>query len=278
MNFPFERPLVIAHRGARSLAPENTILAAGKGLQTGADLWELDVAMSKDSAIVVIHDDTLIRTSNAKDLFPDRSPWSVHSFDLAELKSLDFGSWYIKEDPFHQIADGKVSLQEINAMKGLQIPTLEEALSFTKANKWRVNVEIKDLSGLPGNADIVEKVVGLIQKYEMVHDVLISSFNHSYIERVKLVEKEIKTAALVPSPVPDPIALLHSLGAQAYNPGIYKLTDFAEIRTIREAGFDVNVWTVNDAETIRKLINAGVSAIFTDFPQVMVEVLREYLI
>ena len=134
-------------------------------------MWRL----SKDGEIVVIHDDTLIRTSNAREYFPDREPWSVHSFTLAELKSLDFGSWFTKEDPFHQIAEGKVTLQEINSMKGLQIPTLQEALSFTKENNWRVNIEIKDLSGLPGDAVIVEKVVGLIKEYEMTYDVLISS-------------------------------------------------------------------------------------------------------
>ena len=276
MKFPFEKPLVIAHRGARSLAPENTILAARKGLQSGADLWELDVAMSKDGEIVVIHDDTLIRTSNAKEYFPDREPWGVHSFTLAELKSLDFGSWFIKEDPFHQIAKGKVTLQEVNSMKGIQIPTLQEALSFTKENNWRVNIEIKDLSGLPGDAIIVEKVVGLIKEYEMTDDVLLSSFNHSYIKRVKLVEKEIETAALVPTPIEGAIALLNNLGAQAYNPGIYHMadSDFKEINIIRNAGFDVYIWTVNDADIMKKLIEAGVSGIFTDFPQMMVEVLK----
>lgn len=276
MKFPYEKPLVIAHRGARSLAPENTILAAKKGLQIGADLWELDVAISKDGQIVVIHDDTLVRTSNAKEYFPDRGPWSVHLFTLAELKSLDFGSWFVKEDPFHQIAEGKVPLQEVNAMKGLQIPTLEEAFSFTKENNWRVNIEIKDLSGLPGDTVVVENVIRLIKKYEMTHDVLISSFNHSYIERVKHVEKEIKTAALVPSPVSNPLDLLKQYNAQAYNPGIYHLTDFEEIRSIRDAGFDVFIWTVNDAEMIKKLVDAGVSGIFTDFPQMMIEVLKDY--
>ena len=107
---------------------------------------------------------------------------------------------------------------------------------------------------------------------------LISSFNHSYIERVKLVEKEIKTAALVPSPVSNPVDLLIRCNAQAYNPGIYHLTDFEEIRSIRDAGFDVFIWTVNEAEMIRKLIDAGVSGIFTDFPQMMVEILKEYVV
>ncbi len=79
----FPKPLNIAHRGARSLAPENTLAAARLGLEIGADLWELDVAATSDEQLVVLHDDTLERTSNAQQVFPGRAPWTVSTFSLA---------------------------------------------------------------------------------------------------------------------------------------------------------------------------------------------------
>jgi len=90
----------IAHRGARSLAPENTISAARKALEVGADGWELDVQMSRDKKMVVIHDESLVRTSNVKEIFPHREPWLVRDFTLKELQELDFGSWFNETDPF----------------------------------------------------------------------------------------------------------------------------------------------------------------------------------
>ncbi len=272
-NVRTHQVLIIAHRGARSIAPENTLLAAQKAFEIGADLWELDVAMTSDGEIVVIHDDTLERTSNAKLVFPDRGPWKIETFTLAELRQLDFGSWYIQTDPFKQIASGTVSEENFHTFINLPIPTLLEALTFTKANRWRVNVEIKDLTGKPGDGIIVEKVVALIDELGMQESVIISSFNHSYIQRAKTADSKIMTAALVEKPDPDPVALLQRLNAQAYNPGNNAL-DYDQIQQVTAAGGKVFVWTVNDETTMRRLIQAGVSGIFTDFPQLLKKVLE----
>jgi glycerophosphoryl diester phosphodiesterase len=276
MNFPYARSLNIAHRGARSLASENTLLAAQKGLDLNADLWELDVALTYDGEIVLIHDDTLERTSNAKKVYPNKMPWNVHLFSLEELRQLDFGSWFVEEDPFKQIAAGAVSEAEQQAMHNIQIPTLREALDFTHANNWYVNVEIKDLSGTRGDAVIVEKVVALIEGLDMVDDVIISSFNHQYIIQVKKINPSIRTAALTDKVVLDPLALLEQTGADAFNPGVRYIGDEAVIRKVRDAGYDVYVWTVNDEKTMHRLIDAGVSGIFTDFPQLLDQVLASY--
>lgn len=258
--------LNIAHRGARSLAPENTLAAARKGLEIGADLWELDVAMTSDGELVVLHDDTLKRTSNVEAVFPSRKPWAVHTFTFAELRTLDFGSWFNQTDPFQQIAHGAVSPEDQASYVGEPIPTLREALEFTRDHQWRVNVEIKDLSGTPGDSVVVEKVVSLIDKLGMAESVIISSFNHSYITRVKSANPKIYTGALIETPVADPISLLQNTHAQALNPGL-EIVDIQGIRAIRQAGFDVLVWTVNEEADMRLLIQAGVSGIFTDFPQ-----------
>lgn len=258
--------LNIAHRGARSVAPENTLLSAQKGWELGADLWELDIAMTSDQDIVVIHDDTLTRTSNAAEIFPNRAPYEVHTFSLAELKSLDFGSWYLKADPFGQIAAGNISKEDQETYKNARIPTLREALEFTKSHQWSVNVEIKDLTGKPGDSVIVEKTVALISELQMENRVIISSFNHSYLERVKKTGAQIATAALVSTPAPDPIQLLDRLGAKAYNPSL-KAENAATFAALRAAGKEINVWTVNDEVTMTRLINMGVTGIITDFPQ-----------
>lgn len=262
------KTLNIAHRGARSLAPENTLAAARKGLAIGADMWELDVAMSADGVPFLVHDDTLARTSNVKTVFPDRSPWANHLFTWAEIQQLDFGSWFVETDPFKQIAAGNVSQAEQASYRGEKAPSLREALDFTRAHDWRVNVEIKDLRGTAGDATVVEQVVALVDELGMAERVLISSFNHRYIERVKRANPAIATAALVERAVPDPPALLKRLAAQAYNPRNGQITP-AEIGKVRDAGFDVYIWTVNDEATMKQLIAARASGLFTDFPQLL---------
>jgi len=92
-------------------------------------------------------------------------PWNVRQFTLEELRKLDFGSWYIEKDPFGRIKAGLITTEDQQEMKNLPIPTLEEALQFTKDHHWRVNVEIKDLSRTPGDAVVVEKVVALIERW-----------------------------------------------------------------------------------------------------------------
>ncbi len=268
------KPLNIAHRGARSLAPENTLIAARTGFEIGADMWELDVAASADGELVVLHDDTLERTSNARQVYPDRSPWLVHTFTLAELRRLDFGSWFNETDPFGQIAAGFVTVEMQRSFVGAPIPTLREALIFTRDQQWSVNIEIKDASTTPGDKYLPEKVVALIAGLDMAGHVMISSFNHSYLRRVKAVNPAIPTAALVEAPTADPVGLVRSLGAAGYNPGLEYIHP-GDIPAIRRAGVEVFVWTVNETSDMRSLIRNGVSGIFTDFPQRLKEVLLE---
>jgi glycerophosphoryl diester phosphodiesterase len=115
---------------------------------------------------------------------------------------------------------------------------------------------------------VVERVVALVKAMEMCDRVLLSSFNHAYLKRVRGLTAGIRTGALVSSPAKDPAALLTQLDAQAYNPRVSAVR-FRGVSRLREQGFDVYVWTINDEKTMRKLIDAGVSGIFTDFPQVL---------
>lgn len=266
MSTPDVFPKIIAHRGARSLAPENTLAAAERAHQAGADMWELDVTITADGELIVLHDDTLTRTSNAAAVFPDRSPWKAHSFLLKEVRSLDAGSWFVAQDPFGQIAAGAVSATEQLAYAGEKIPTLEEALLFTREHDWQVNVEIKDLGRAPGSAVIVERVVYLIRKLNMARQVLISSFNHHYLMRSKRAAPNLHTAALVSMPTLFAARHLQHLKAQAYHPRMGAISPY-RIQALQKQGYAVNVWTVNEERDLRRFVEAGVSGLITDYPQ-----------
>jgi glycerophosphoryl diester phosphodiesterase len=256
------------------LAPENTLAAARKALEAGADMWELDVQMTADGELVVVHDSTLKRTSNVKDIFPRRRPWRVHEFTLEEIRQLDCGSWFVEQDPFGRIAAGEVSTADLADYKRQKMQTLEEALSYTKENSWLVNVEIKDLSSKPGNVYIVKKVVGLVARLALVDSVLISSFNHDYLAQTRAAHPHIAIGVLVTRPDPRPASLLRQLGAQAYHPRMSSIR-LSQMRKLIQQGYRVNVRTVNNTKVMRRLINAGVRGIFTDFPQLLSSVLTD---
>ena len=159
-----------------------------------------------------------------------------------------------------------ISQPDLESYRGAAAPTLREALEFTRQHNWHVNIEIKNLSGTLGDATVVEKVVEMVQEMGMNEQVLISSFNHDYLEQVKTINPKLATGALVWHPVIDTVALLTRLDAQAYNPRDEIIFPEA-VAKLREQGFEVNVYTVNDEARMKTLVEAGATGIFTDFPQ-----------
>ncbi len=269
----------IAHRGARAVCPENTLLAAGMGLAYGAHMWELDVSMTRDGKLVVMHDDTLERTTDVslRPEFAARAPWRVCDFTFDELRSLDAGSWYVRTDPFGQIAEGMVDEDDKASFAGLVVPTLREALEFTRDADWCVNVEIKDHAHLVGHDTIVQATLELVRETDMADRVLLSSFQHRYLQEAGVLMPGLPLGVLVEDVAPaDPVALVRSLKAQAYHPGQDIITE-AEVDRLRDAGFGVNVWTVNDAAQMAELVSWGVTGLFTDFPLLCWGVLQDQL-
>jgi len=260
------RRLIAAHRGARSIAPENTLAAARLALAAGARMWEIDVRMTRDGQLVLIHDPNLVRISDVQSKFPERCPWLVDHFTLHELKALDFGSWFHKADPFKQIAAGKILPLQLAGYSGEQVVTLEEAVMFTVRNDWLLNIEIKDLSGLPGHESIAEKVVNLVRSLDVAEKVLVSSFNHHYLARIAKLEKNIKTGVLVNTVQADPAKLMIELGAFTFNPAVRAFRPH-QIRRLKHKGFGVLVWVVNNPWLARACFSMGADGIFTDFPQ-----------
>lgn len=260
------RALTIAHRGARSLAPENTLAAAKRALAAGADLWEFDVRVTRDGELILIHDMTLKRTTDVSLKFPERYPWYVHDFTLAELRSLDFGSWFAEADPFGQVLAEAVSQDDLARFLSESVPTLEEAVLFTLQNHWLMNIEIKDLSRLPGHETVVEKVIALVRSLEATERVIISSFNHRYLSRVRAIDASIATGALVNRAPQDILKLMRDLGARTFHPRLLAVRP-RQVRELRQNGLNTLVWVVNRKRVAQALRGIGVDGFFTDFPQ-----------
>ena len=258
--------LIAAHRGARSLAPENSLAAARLALAAGAGMWEIDVRLSKDGEPVLVHDFDLARTSDARDRFPGRRSWHVDEFTLEELKTLDFGSWFATSDPFGQIGAGQVSQRELLKYCGEQVVTLEEAVRFTVENDWLLNIEIKDLAGRPGDGLVVEKVIAIVRQAGAAERVLVSSFNYDYLDRVRRLAKDVRTGVLTQTYQPDPAALMSELDAFSFNPSFRAFRPM-QIRRLKRKGFGVLVWVLNKPLPARAFFAMGADGIFTDFPQ-----------
>lgn len=237
--------VIIGHRGASAYHPENTMSAFRAAYEMGAEMIELDVTLSKDGIPVVIHDETLERTTNGKG--------KVSSFSLSELKKLDAGSWFS------------------NTHRGEQIPTLEEVLEFAR-DKISVNIEIKPEAVTDEiKGGIEEKAWDLVKKYEMNAYVLFSSFDYRAITHLKELDVDISAALLYEkqqSKGRSPSQLITDYNADAFNCSYRefskKWADEADSQ-----GFPVFVYTVNNERRMKKMIKRGVSGIFSDKPDLL---------
>lgn len=260
--------LFCAHRGARSIAPENTLLAMKKARECGAPCWETDVRISKDKELIVFHDDTLERTTDiaTNKAFENRTNWHVDQFSLDELRKLDAGSWFLTDDPFGTVASVEVQANENKDIQGLQIPLFSEILDFTKRYSFPVNVEIKDLKTPAGDVLIVDKIIDMLRDTETMDFVLLSSFRHEYLRRAKELSPELAIAVLARKQHPSNlIQYLKSFPANAYHPDI-DICDDELIVKLLNAGFRVNNWTVNDVERAQAIHRLG-AGVITDWPQ-----------
>jgi glycerophosphoryl diester phosphodiesterase len=254
--------LNIAHRGARSLAPENTLAAAQRALEIGADLWETDVTVTADGELILMHDDSLARTTDARQSFPDRSPWTVTSFTLDEIRQLDTGTPFIETDPFGQIAAGAVTPGDLVALMCVRVPTVRQALVFTQQARWRVNLELKRIPPPMENFPIVERVLTLMDELGVDSGrVTISSFNHDWLHQVQRLNSEIEVQALVGD-----LTIGVEPRFRTYNASAAMVT-VEQVRKTVEKGISVNLYTVNEESDMRRLIQAGAAGLFTDFPQ-----------
>ena len=242
---------IIAHRGAKGMAPENTLAAARLAHTQGADMWELDVGLSRDNVPMVLHDESLLRTSNVAVIpaFVHRHPWLLEQLTLAELRGLDAGAWFGAE------------------FAGEKLPTLREALQLSAELEFPVNIELKDYGcSAAALRCVVDQTIGLIADLDMPELVLISSFSQNCLRLVKAGAAHLKLAVLVETgDMGDLLEACLNLGAVAAHPDSALVTP-AGLAALREARLDVNIWTVNCAEEANKLAGWGATGLITDYP------------
>jgi len=258
------RHLVAAHRGFRAIRAENTMVAFQAAIGK-CDFIELDVGFSRDGIPIIIHDDTLERTSNVTEMTGFTAPYNVIDYSYEKLLTLDFSSWFIEKDPFATIAAGTVEKRYLESLPIERLLTLEEILIYCKEHKVSVNVEIKDMRGSRFDTTAVSKVLSIIQILQMEDSVLLSSFNHQYISQVKELLPQISISALQEHAHPENLVnYLRALDVRCYHSDIKIITPEL-VAELSKAGIMVNVYTVNSAEEKARMFAYGVRSIFTDF-------------
>jgi len=238
------KPLIIAHRGASAYAPENTLSAFKKAIELGTDGIELDVHLSKDGEVVVIHDFTVDRTSNGTG--------RVSQMPLKELKALDFGSWFLDK------------------YRNERIPLLREVLELLQGWDGLLNIEIKR-NRLEGCSPIEEKVLDLLDTYGFAEKTIISSFDHYSLMKVNEIEPSMRICPLYIADLFKPWEYAGMLNAFAIHPHYHTVTPDL-VKQCHEHNINVNPYTVDCPEHIRLMIDAGVDGIITDVPDVAIQV------
>ena len=231
---------IFAHRGASGYAPENTLEAFRLAMEQGADGIELDVHLTKDGEVVVIHDETIDRTGNGQG--------NVRDYTLEELKKFSFHN-------------------RMEKYKGVQIPTLKEVLDLVKNSKMKVNIELK--TGIYWYEGIEEKTMEIVKSREMEDRIIYSSFNHYSIQKILEQDIHAETAYLFSDVLLNMEKYAKQTGVKGLHPAVYhlKMADFLE--TYLKSGLKVRVWTVNNKEDMKMFMDAGVDAVITNYPDII---------
>lgn len=233
-----EKTLVWAHRGAFGYAPENTMPAFQMAIDMKADGIELDVHFSKDGKIVVIHDETIDRTSNGQG--------KVTDYTYEELLAFDFG---IKTDAKY---------------KGTKIPTLAEVYELFAPTNLTINIEIKTSDpAMPAALDALAKEYGIEDR------VLYSSFNHEQIARMQRVNPDAFIAPLYSFNMVKAWDYCKNIPAQASHPNKNQISLYPEyVEECHKLGIRVHPWTVNSEDDMRFLVEQGCDALITNYPDI----------
>lgn len=231
-------PCLIAHRGAGTLAPENTLAAMRTGQAHGLRMMEYDVRLTRDGIPVLLHDDTLNRTSNG------RGHLAEHSLDA--LLKLDFGAWHSA------------------AYAGEPIPTLYSIAAYTLANGLHSNIEIKAACGTEAETGtIIARTARDLWRHGETLP-LISSFSPAALMAAREAAPELPRALLLDDALPDDWqARVESLGCAGLNLNHHHIRP-EHIERVRAAGYFVTAWTVNDPQRATQMLDWGCNAVITD--------------
>jgi len=239
--FAHEKPLIMGHRGFQTHYPENTLASFMAAVKAGVQYVELDVTLTRDGQVAVIHDDTVDRTTNG--IGP------VHRYTLDGLRKLDAGGW------FHPRFSGE------------HIPALGEVLEKI-AGKARVNIEIKShmrTTGAPVG-EIEGAVVDLVRSKKMELQVLISSFDPAVLKSVRQLSTTIPLAYISKySRHAETLAQCQALEVYSYHPNL-EFLDRRQVNMMRQAGIYVFPYNINDENDICKAFDLGVDGLIAKNP------------
>ena len=235
---------IFAHRGYSTLYSENTMGAFIGAEKAGADGLELDVQLTKDGEIVVIHDEKVDRTTTGKGLVKD--------FLFKEIRKLNANKNGQKKEP---------------------IPSLIEVLEWLQSNKLICNIELKN--GLIPYEGMEEKVIQLVRRYGLSDRIIISSFNHYSIVYSYRIAPEIETAPLFIEGIYMPWIYAQSIRAKGIHPKHSAMSDTILVNTM-ENGIAVRPYTVNKAEDMHRLFKINCTAIITDDPVKALRIRKQY--
>ncbi|OWZ83942.1 glycerophosphodiester phosphodiesterase family protein [Natranaerobius trueperi] len=228
----------IAHRGAISLAPENTLAAFSRALDVGADGFELDVQLTKDGVPVVIHDETVNRTTNATGYIKD--------FSFHDLANLDAGSWFSNEFKYETI------------------PSLKNVLETFCNESIIINIELKnDVFSYLG---IEKKVVDLVEKFDILDKVIISSFNYCSLFYTKKINPHVKLGLLYDQNTKNN---LFNKNFNFDTLHINKNSIKSEDENFNATKNKIIAWTVNSKTNMKELTNYDIYGIITDYPEIL---------
>ncbi|NLA57761.1 MAG: glycerophosphodiester phosphodiesterase [Firmicutes bacterium] len=237
---------LVGHRGAMGHAPENTLASFQRAIDMGATMIELDVHLSKDEEIVVIHDCDLVRTTTGRGLVEDMTLAEIQSFDAGVVMGPEF--------------------------EGEKVPTIQEVMELVN-HRAALNIEIK--AGRSLYRGIVDKLLDVIYAYGAKDEVVISSFHRAYLREVKQKAEELEVALLFEKPSPDIFDEAVREKWQGLHPW-YRLIDRGFMERAWRHGLSVRAWTVNRISEMEELLHAGVDGIITNFPDVLHSVVASF--
>jgi len=237
------RPLVqaTAHRGHSHAAPENTLAAIRKAIESGADYAEVDVQQTADGVVVLLHDRDLKRVA--------ADPRRIGEIPYDEVRKLDVGSWF---DP---------------SFAGERVPTLAEAINLSRG-RIKLNIELKFYGP---DRRLGRDVAQLVREQDFESDCLVTSFNYDVLQEIKQQDSQMRTGLIIAHALGD----VSRLEVEVLSVRADWLSDEV-LRAAHRLGKEVHVWTVNDARRMAQLMKRGVDNIITDDPDLLIQVRSEW--
>lgn len=238
---------IIAHRGFSGVYPENTMLAFRKAIEIGADGIELDVHLSKDGQVMIIHDEALKRTTGLDGVISDYTRAELEKISAGKTKNDEFGF--------------------------TPIPSLEEYLAFMAEHKDKfTNIELKTAPVY--YPEIEEKTLELVRKFDLEKNIIYSSFNWLSIERMQRLGTISETGLLFSGmKLYNQAHIIKSLGINYFHPDFNDLTDEI-VKSYLDNKVGLNVWTVNEIEDMKVCLSWNIDGLITNFPDRAISIAR----